>query len=72
MNAVEVEGLKKSSGEKLVLDDISMVVHHGGIYGFLGPNVNGPAGLIRSIELTISQTTRLMEDKVTIRQKPAG
>ena len=49
MNAVEVEGLKKSFGEKLVLDDISMVVHQGDIYGFLGPNGSGKTTTLRTL-----------------------
>ena len=28
MNAVEVQGLRKYFNKRLVLDDISMVVHH--------------------------------------------
>lgn len=47
MNAVEVQGLKKYFNKRPVLDDISMVVQQGDIYGFLGPNGSGKTTTLR-------------------------
>jgi ABC-2 type transport system ATP-binding protein len=47
MNAVEVQGLRKYFNKRLALDDISMVVHQGDIYGFLGPNGSGKTTTLR-------------------------
>jgi ABC-2 type transport system ATP-binding protein len=61
MNDVEVHGLKKTFDERVVLDSISLVVHHGDVYGFLGPNGSGKTttlrillGIIRADEGQIS------------------
>jgi len=45
--AIEVEGLTKSFGDKKVVDDFSMAVPKGAIYGFLGPNGSGKTTTIR-------------------------
>lgn len=47
MNAIEVRGLKKSFDTAVVLDSISMTVHRGDIYGFLGPNGSGKTTTLR-------------------------
>ncbi len=47
MTAIEVRGLVKSFEEKVILDSISMTVHHGDIYGFLGPNGSGKTTTLR-------------------------
>jgi ABC-2 type transport system ATP-binding protein len=47
MNTIEVHGVKKEFGEKLVLNDISLVVHKRDIYGFLGPNGSGKTTTLR-------------------------
>lgn len=47
MNDVEVHGLKKTFDERVVLDSISLVVHHGDVYGFLGPNGSGKTTTLR-------------------------
>ncbi|HWP47266.1 MAG TPA: ABC transporter ATP-binding protein [Candidatus Limnocylindrales bacterium] len=47
MNPVEVYGLKKTFEERLVLEDISLVVHSGDIYGLLGPNGSGKTTTLR-------------------------
>ena len=38
---IDVQGLNKSFGDKLVVDNLSMQVRRGEIYGFLGPNGSG-------------------------------
>jgi ABC-2 type transport system ATP-binding protein len=45
--AVEVDGLTKRFGSKTVVDDFSMQVPKGSIYGFLGPNGSGKTTTIR-------------------------
>ena len=39
--AVEVEGLTKSFGGRVVVRELTMRVQMGQIYGFLGPNGSG-------------------------------
>ena len=47
MKALEINSLKKSFNGKKVLDDISMTVYRGDIYGFLGPNGSGKTTTLR-------------------------
>jgi ABC-2 type transport system ATP-binding protein len=47
--AIEVEHLTKRFGDKTVVDDFSMQVPRGSIYGFLGPNGSGKTTTIRMI-----------------------
>jgi ABC-2 type transport system ATP-binding protein len=47
--AVEVEGLTKSFGGKVVVHDLSMRVRRGQIYGFLGPNGSGKTTTLRML-----------------------
>ena len=45
--AIEVHGLTKRFGDKVVVDDFDMTVPRGAIYGFLGPNGSGKTTTIR-------------------------
>jgi ABC-2 type transport system ATP-binding protein len=47
--AIEVEGLTKSFGGRVVVQDLSMQVRRGSIYGFLGPNGSGKTTTIRML-----------------------
>jgi ABC-2 type transport system ATP-binding protein len=47
--AIDVRGLTKRFGDKVVVDDFSMQVPRGQIYGFLGPNGSGKTTTIRMI-----------------------
>ena len=47
--AIDVKGLTKRFGDKTVVDDFSMQVPRGAIYGFLGPNGSGKTTTIRMI-----------------------
>lgn len=47
--AIDVTGLSKSYGPKKVVDNISLQVPRGKIYGFLGPNGSGKTTTIRMI-----------------------
>ncbi|HSI39294.1 MAG TPA: ABC transporter ATP-binding protein [Xanthobacteraceae bacterium] len=46
---IEVEGLSKRFGERVVVRDLSMRVKRGQIYGFLGPNGSGKTTTIRML-----------------------
>lgn len=45
--AIQVTGLSKRFGDKLVVDSLDMSVPRGAIYGFLGPNGSGKTTTIR-------------------------
>jgi ABC-2 type transport system ATP-binding protein len=47
--AIDVEGLTKSFGGRKVVQDLSMQVKRGTIYGFLGPNGSGKTTTIRML-----------------------
>jgi ABC-2 type transport system ATP-binding protein len=47
--AIEVEGLTKSFGSKVVVRDLTMRVKRGQIYGFLGPNGSGKTTTLRML-----------------------
>ncbi|MEX0859311.1 MAG: ABC transporter ATP-binding protein [Cucumibacter sp.] len=48
-NVIEVEGLTKIFGDKVVVDRFAMRVSRGAIYGFLGPNGSGKTTTIRML-----------------------
>jgi ABC-2 type transport system ATP-binding protein len=47
--AIETEGLTKRFGDRLAVDDVSLVVPRGVAYGFLGHNGAGKTTLIRML-----------------------
>ena len=47
--AIEVDGLTKAFGGKVVVRDLSMRVRRGQIYGFLGPNGSGKTTTLRML-----------------------
>ena len=47
--AINVEGLSKSFGGRAVVQNLSMQVKRGSIYGFLGPNGSGKTTTIRML-----------------------
>ena len=47
--AIDVHGLTKSFGSRMVVRDLSMQVKKGTIYGFLGPNGSGKTTTIRML-----------------------
>jgi ABC-2 type transport system ATP-binding protein len=47
--AIDVAGITKRFGDKTVVDDISLQVRRGEIYGFLGPNGSGKTTFIRML-----------------------
>lgn len=46
-NVLEIEGLTKTFGDRVVVNDISFSVRRGEIFGFLGPNGSGKTTTIR-------------------------
>jgi ATP-binding cassette ChvD family protein len=46
---IEIEGLRKSYGERLLIDDMSFTVPKGAIVGIIGPNGAGKSTLFRMI-----------------------
>lgn len=46
---IDVEGINKHFGDKQVVKDLSMQVHEGEIFGFLGPNGSGKTTSIRML-----------------------
>ena len=49
MNVLEINSVSKSYSNHLALDDVSLVVPEGQIFGLLGPNGAGKTSLIRII-----------------------
>ena len=49
MNIIEVKNVSKSFGEKVALDNVSLQIPEGSIFGLLGPNGAGKSTLIRII-----------------------
>jgi ABC-2 type transport system ATP-binding protein len=45
--AIDVEGVTKKFGERVVVDGLAMQVRRGEIYGFLGPNGSGKTTFLR-------------------------
>ena len=46
---LELKNVSKSFGKRKVIDDISLEVREGEIYGFLGPNGSGKTTTIKMI-----------------------
>jgi len=47
--AIDVEGLTKSFGDRVVVRNLTLKVPKGEIYGFLGPNGSGKTTTIRML-----------------------
>lgn len=58
MNAVEIDHLSKSyDGSKYALDDISITIPEGEIFGFLGPNGSGKTTTVRLLNGILNPTS---------------
>ena len=51
--AVSVKGLRKSYGEKLVLDDVDLTIAKGEVFALLGPNGAGKTTIVRILSTLI-------------------
>src|SRR6516164_4045507 len=49
MAAVSIEGVTKTFGQHVAVDDLSLEVPRGSIYGFIGPNGSGKTTTLRMI-----------------------
>lgn len=49
MNAVEIRGVTKTFGQTVAVDDLSLAVPAGSVYGFIGPNGSGKTTTLRMI-----------------------
>ncbi|HMO07556.1 MAG TPA: energy-dependent translational throttle protein EttA [Paracoccaceae bacterium] len=65
---IEVEGLKKAMGDKLLIEDLSFSLPPGGIVGVIGPNGAGKSTLFRMLtgELAPDAGTITMGDTVSL------
>lgn len=63
MEMLKLDSISKSFFQKLALDDVSLSIEEGEIFGLLGPNGAGKTTLIRVINRIIEQ------DKGSIRFK---
>src|SRR5262245_31180007 len=65
-NAVEIDHVTKSFGQQVAVDDLSLAVPAGSIYGFIGPNGSGKTTTLRMIMrifLPDSGTIRVLGDE---------
>ena len=69
MSIIEIKNVCKSFGEKVALDNVSLEIPEGQIFGFLGPNGAGKTTLIRIINrITIpSSGERCGENRIYAR-----
>ncbi len=49
MNAVEIQGVTKTFGRVVAVDDLTLAVPEGSVYGFIGPNGSGKTTTLRMI-----------------------
>lgn len=49
MNAVELENVTKTFGQHTAVDNLSLIVPRGSVYGFIGPNGSGKTTTLRMI-----------------------
>jgi ABC-2 type transport system ATP-binding protein len=49
MSAIEIRGVTKTFGEHVAVDDLTLEVPEGAIYGFIGPNGSGKTTTLRMI-----------------------
>ena len=63
MNILEIEGVTKRYSKHTALDNVSLSVPRGSIYGLLGPNGAGKTTLIRVINrITLPDQGRVIFD----------
>ena len=66
MAAVELVNVKKTYGEQVAVDDLSLAVPQGSVYGFIGPNGSGKTTTLRMIMRIIAPdrgTIRVLGDE---------
>jgi len=59
LNSIELKSLKKSFGDVIAVNDISLSVKNGEIFGFLGPNGAGKSTTIMILTTLLKPTSEL-------------
>ncbi len=57
MNAVEIRDVTKTFGQHVAVDDLSLTVPAGSIYGFIGPNGSGKTTTMRVLATLLQPTS---------------
>jgi ABC-2 type transport system ATP-binding protein len=76
MNVIETEGLTRAFGQHLAVDNLTLSIQAGSVFGFLGPNGAGKTTTVRMLAALIAPTSgaasvaghRLGADNQTIRR----
>jgi len=55
--AISVRGLTKRYGDRVVVDDVSLEIVTGGVYGLLGPNGAGKTTIVRMLSTIVKPTS---------------
>ena len=68
---IEIEGLKKRFGQSIALDEVSMHVRDGAMYGFVGPNGAGKTTTIRCMMgLLAADCGKLLINGIDMEKEP--
>ena len=57
MNAIETQGLTRKFGELVAVDDLTLAIPAGSVFGFLGPNGAGKTTTVRMLAALIAPTS---------------
>ncbi len=57
MNAIEAHGLTRTFGDRVAVDDLSLAIPAGSVFGFLGPNGAGKTTTVRMLAALIAPTS---------------
>jgi ABC-2 type transport system ATP-binding protein len=47
MNAIETDGVTRAFGKRIAVDDLTLAIPEGTVFGFLGPNGAGKTTTVR-------------------------
>ena len=57
MNAIETSGLSRAFGNRIAVDNLSLTIPAGSVFGFLGPNGAGKTTTVRMLSALIAPTS---------------
>ena len=57
MNAIETVGLTRAFGERIAVDNLTLQVPAGSVFGFIGPNGAGKTTTVRLLTALIATTS---------------
>ena len=74
MAVLRIENLSKSYGKIQAVEDLSITIESGNVYGILGPNGSGKTTLFNSLSgfLSISSGTITFQGEDVTRLKPSS